>query len=148
MSAVMKEHSTNVQTTLPEAFNLLGGFIGKRQLLALAELCRGEEREYFRAKVIEMAQLIHGMPTTGEQDGRGDDAVVYLHYFLGSADFHITEKDVDSDGEGQIQAFGLANLGYGAELGYISLVELAENNVEIDLHFAPRTLAEVKAGGG
>ena len=44
----------------------------------------------------------------------------------------------------QHQAFGLADLGMGAELGYISIVELLENGAELDLHFVPRTLEQIK----
>jgi len=58
-------------------------------------------------------------------------------------DWYITEKDM---GDEQIQAFGLADLGMGfPELGYISIEELVENGVELDLHWTPKTLAEVKS---
>jgi len=57
-------------------------------------------------------------------------------------DWYITERDMETD---QLQAFGLANLGYGGELGYISIEELKSSNVEIDLHWTPKTLREVKA---
>ena len=42
----------------------------------------------------------------------------------------------------QLQAFGLADLGYGPEYGYISIEELLENGVELDFHYRPRTVAE------
>ena len=38
----------------------------------------------------------------------------------------------------------LANLGYGGELGYISLIELGQCGVEIDLHWKPVTLGKVR----
>jgi hypothetical protein len=38
-------------------------------------------------------------------------------------------------------------MGY-PELGYISIAELVANNVELDLYFTPRTLAEVKRERG
>jgi hypothetical protein len=49
------------------------------------------------------------------------------------------EKDADPDHVGQMQAFGIADLGMGAELGYISIPELLENGAELDLYF--KTLA-------
>ena len=61
-------------------------------------------------------------------DGKGDDAVVYLHYFRGGMDWYITEKDMEEE---QHQAFGLADLGYGGELGYISIQELIDNGVSL-----------------
>ncbi len=89
-----------------------------------------------------MAGILTTMPKTYEQDGLGDNAIAHLHYFKGSCDWYITEKDSEPDG--QHQAYGLANLGYGGEVGYISIVELIELDVELDLHFTPGTLAEIK----
>jgi hypothetical protein len=119
-------------------------FIGKQQLAVMREACKGEERAWFVTRMVGLAALIHAMPKTYEQDGKGDQAVAHLHYFTGSMDWYITECDVDTDGEGQIQAFGLANLGYGGELGYISIAELIEHGAELDLHFQPTTLEVIQ----
>ena len=127
------------------ALKTLRGFIGDSQLRVIGDGCRGEERQYFFDKLVEMADIVTRMPKTYETNGQGDNAVAYLHYFSSSCDWFITEKDEDSDGEGQIQAFGLADLGYGGELGYISIAELITLNVELDLHFTPCTLAQIKA---
>lgn len=43
-----------------------------------------------------------------EQDGKGEEAIVTLHYFRGGMDWFITEKDMEPE---QHQAFGLADLG-------------------------------------
>ena len=127
------------------ALQTLRGFIGNIQLRVIGDGCRGEEKQYFFDKLVEMANVVTRMPKTYETDGEGDNAIAHLHYFSSSCDWFITEKDVDSDGEGQIQAFGLADLGYGGELGYISIAELVAHNVELDLHFTPSTLAQIKA---
>ena len=84
------------------------------------------------------------MPQTYEQDGMGEQAIAHLHYFTSGCDWYITERDSDPDGEGQIQAFGSANLGYGPELGYISIKELLENGAELDLYFTPCTLSSLR----
>ena len=131
------------------AIPTLRQFIGRSQLSALGDACRGEERQWFKDRLCELADQLANMPETYAQDGMGDQAVAYLHYFNGSGDWYITEKDSDpvndaGGHDGQIQAFGLADLGYGAELGYISIAELIENGVELDLHFTPCTLAELK----
>jgi hypothetical protein len=125
-----------------QALQSLKPFINQGQLRRLAELVRNsEEREFFRAKVMELVNLIETMPRPYQQDGLGDEAIVYLHYFHGSADFHITERDSTEE---QHQAFGRANIGYGAELGYISIQELIENQVELDLHWTPKPLKDCK----
>ena len=124
-----------------QAIPTLRRFLSRSQLSVLGDNCYGEERQFFIDKIVEMADLIRTMPKTYEQDGKGDDAVVYLHYFLGNMDWYITEKDMEVE---QYQAFGLADLGYGAELGYICIAELVEAGAELDLYFTPKTLREVK----
>ena len=136
-----------------QAFTTLKDFLGPHQVAVLARLARsGEEREFFREKLWDLAHLVDTMPKTYDQDGKGDEAIVYLHYFAGgSANWWITEKDVgsteDEPGTGQVQAFGYADL-FGdelsAELGYISIAEILECGGELDLYFRPRTLGEVK----
>lgn len=123
------------------ALKKLWGFIGRAQLQAFGELCFSNEKQYFFDKVVELAEVVETMPVTYQTDGQGDQAMVHLHYFTGGADWYITERDVE---EQQLQAFGLADLGYGGELGYISIVELLECGAELDLHWTPQTLAEVK----
>ena len=128
-----------------EAITYLRSFIGPEQLQVLISNCRGEERQYFCQTLLDLAERIKGMPKTYDTDGQGAKAVVYLHYFKGSADWFITEKDMDQ--HGQHQAFGLADLchdGSGGEMGYISIEELKQANVEIDLHWTPKTLEAVR----
>ena len=121
----------------------LRAFIGPAQLGAINGFCRGEEGDHFRALLAEFAARIAAMPKTYEQDGLGMEAVAHLHYFTGGGDWYITEKDSDPDGAGQVQAFGSANLGYGAELGYISIEELLDAGAELDLYFTPRPLSSI-----
>ena len=118
-------------------------FVSTQQLSVLGDACYGEERQWFIDTLVELADRIITMPKTYEQDGKGDDAIVYLHYFKNNMDWYITEKDMEVE---QIQAFGLADLGMGSpELGYISIEELTEYGAELDLHWTPKTLREVKA---
>lgn len=128
-------------------------FMSRAQRGVLAEMLRGEEREFFADKIIEYADRINSMPETYGQDGKGQDAIVYLHYFGGSVDLWITEKDMgamrggDKDVE-QIQAFGIANL-YGTgikegELGYINIQEAIDSGLELDLHWEPKAIKDIK----
>src|SRR5260370_39513637 len=114
------------------ALNSLRGFIGKSQLHAIDQGCWGEERQYFYNKLVQMAGIVSTMPKTYEQDGLGDNAIAHLHYFRGSCDWYITEKDCEPDG--QHQAYGLADLGYGGETSYTSIVTLIEAHGEVLLH--------------
>lgn len=120
-------------------------FIGRSQIEALWILLRGEERQFFADKICELRDLIENMPRTYEQEGKGNDSVIYLHYFIGNCNWYITEKDC---GKEQLQAFGIADLGYGPEYGYISIEELLENGVELDFHYRQRTVAKQMAISG
>lgn len=119
-------------------------FIPAQQFACMVELSRGEEGEFFMQKFIDLAQQIMTMPVTYEQDGLADEAVVYLHYFLGGSHWYITEKDVLG---GVQQAYGYAILNgddYCAESGYISIEEITLCGAELDLHFTPCRLIEIK----
>lgn len=128
-----------------DAVPVIRSFLGELQMAAMAELSRGEEGGFYLQKFSELAQCINTMPTTGRTDGQGDSAIAQLHYFLGGSDWYITEKDIDG---GVMQAFGLAILNGDAECaeyGYISITELVQHGAELDLHFQPKPMHEVKA---
>ena len=121
----------------------LANFIGRNQKRCVqAIVACGEEAQWYREKMMELAVLVQTMPKTGETDGEGMNAIAQLHYFTAGADWYITEKDMEVE---QHQAFGLADLfGDGGELGYISIVELLENHAELDLHWTPKALKECR----
>jgi len=82
------------------------------------------------------------------QDGLGDQAMVYAHYFYGQTDYFITETDFDPEA-GYENLFGFAILNGDtqfAELGAVGLEELTESRrIELDFYWTPVTLAEAKA---
>lgn len=135
----------NTQADATAALETLRGFIGANQLYAVAEGCRGEEAQFFFDKLVELARIVETMPKTYEQEGKGDDAIAFLHYFAGGqGSWWITEKEKLPE---QCQAFGLADpFGDGGEVGYISIVELLANDAELDFHFTPKTLRELRVG--
>lgn len=118
-------------------------FIPRSQYLVMKSALRGEERGFFREAFRDLEKTIDSMPVTYGQDGKGEEAVIYLHYFYGGADWWITEKDIEG---GIDQAFGLVDLGHGPELGYISIRELVGMaGVNVDLHWEPKTIGQVMA---
>lgn len=130
----------NTKSDATRAFKLLKKWMPSSELSTMASACYSEEKQFFFDKAVEIEQRILNMPETYGQDGLGDKAIVYLHYFKGSFDWWITEKDSDPE---QNQAFGFADMGE-PELGYISIPELVANGVELDLYFTPKTLEAVK----
>ena len=148
---VAKDSGGHTSTDEPQSYEThlaaLRPFVSRSQWEAMAELARtGEERQFFREKAKEFGERIASMSQTYAQDGKGDQATVHLHYFHGGSDWYITEKDMN--GDGTRQAFGYAVLNgneQNAELGYIDISELTACGVELDLHFSPCALSEVKA---
>lgn len=124
------------------AAQVLRHFIGRSQLRVMLDGCRGEEGAFFLAKLDTLAALVESMPRVYAQDGKGDQAIAHLHYFTGSSDWYITERDTTDE---QLQAFGLADLfGDGGELGYIWVAELIAAGAELDLHWTPKTLEQCR----
>ena len=115
------------------------------QFEVITDAMLGEEGDHF----IELIDRIHAtwqaMPKTYETDAQGRAALARLHYFTGGCDWWIVEKDADPNHAGQVQAFGVANLGMGPEAGYISIPELLENGAELDLYFKPQTIGDLLA---
>lgn len=129
-----------------DAGKLLPEWIGANQWAAITEGLAGEERAHYLTKLIEYAERIRQMPTSFQTDGQGEHATAQLHYFLGGSDWYVIEKDLDPDGEGQQQAFGLADLyGDGGELGYLNLPEIIAAGAELDLYWTPATLEAIRA---
>lgn len=128
---------------------LAAGFIGGPQLAAVKSGMKGEEREFFYGKMVELAAIVDKMPHTYQADdkparAKADDLPVHLHYFTGGCDWFILEKDKGDpeDKENgvppQSQAYGWACLGgdlASAELGYISLPEISAAGAELDFHW-------------
>lgn len=123
----------------------LGAHAMNKQFIPLYQLSmlkdkNNEESKYLETVLNALSDTINSMPKTYEQDGLGEDAVAYIHYFTGNCDWYITEKDIEDE---QLQAYGYANIGNGYEAGYISIIELLASNVEIDLHFAPSKIKDL-----
>ncbi|MBS0571865.1 MAG: hypothetical protein JSS08_01230 [Proteobacteria bacterium] len=116
------------------------------QWAVMQSLMDGEEGAYLSEVAATLNRRILEMPVTyqsGQEDG--DQATVYLHYFLRGSDVWVLEKD-RSGGLSQVFAFVVLNGDYQmAELGYTDLSLLLATGFELDFHFAPRTLAEVKS---
>ena len=130
----------------------LSMFIGRQQLAVMLQACHGEEGAFFRKLMTDLEKRIATMPKTYETDGTPGKDLATLHYFMGSSDWWIIEKDAgspDDEMEGvQAQAFGLACLNgdvQNAELGYISIAELIEHGVELDLYYKPEAIGTIKA---
>jgi hypothetical protein len=147
MNTSKNQSLTAAPTHWLQALPALKPFLGRSQHATIASLMMGEEGQFFRDKVVELGKLIATMPRTYDQDGKGQQATAYLHYFKGGADWYITELDKGSPDDlpdsFQSQAYGQANLGYGPETGYISIPELLRAGVELDFHFTPQTLAQL-----
>ncbi len=136
MSALQSPAVKNLRHFLPVA-----------EIAALGNGLAGEEADYFEQLIVDTAARIDKMPATYEQDGMGEGAIAHLHYFAPGYDCYVTEKDRGSEDDdipgAQLQAFGLVRW-HEEELGYISIAELIECGVELDLHWAPKPVRECR----
>lgn len=124
------------------ALSKIRQYMPKSQISAVLSGMKDEEKQYFFDKMVELETLISGMPITYEQEDKGLEAIAYLHYFYAGSNWYITEKDME--GDGTLQAFGIASLNGGdPEYGYISINELVSHNIELDFGFKPTTLGKL-----
>lgn len=143
-SAKLRKENENIKS--------IAGFLPTEQKAFLIQARRDRQYEFEFTGILErLRKTIEEMPVTYEQEGKGDDAIVSLHYFAGGAsDWWIIEKDKgapeDTPEEFQSQAFGYVRLNGGEiECGYISIGELcASRAVSLDFHFKPRTVRSIK----
>jgi hypothetical protein len=117
--------------------------INLSQYRTLTELIQtSEESGFFVDKVLEVHETVASIPALYAQDGAGGAAVVYLHYFKGGYDCWITELS-----RAEHLAFGVVSIGGHREFreyGYISMEELFDNGVELDLYWTPKPIGEVR----
>ena len=137
---------SDLKKSAEQAFSHLRPYLFAGQLAALEQLSKGEEGEYFLRLVVDLAARVRSIPALDQGPEVTNDSAVMLHYFFQGSDWyifelqHIAEEDV-------VLGFGWAILGGDyqmAELGCIGVSELLACGVELDLHFAPRTLGQVR----
>lgn len=129
----------------------IADFMPEHQMDYLRECFHSRNYENDHAPALRrLAETITSMPKTYEQDGKGDEAITYLHYFYAGCDWWIIEIDAGSPDDEpediQSQAFGLVSLNHeDPELGYISIREICQHGrIELDFHFKPTTVGDIK----
>lgn len=91
-------------------------------------------------------EIEKAIPALYAQDGKGDDAIVYVKFFTPDSNWTWFATEYDPATK---QFFGLVQ-GFEEELGYFSLEELEKARgplglgIERDLHFGQKTIGEVK----
>ena len=118
---------------LIRSLKFLRSVMSKSQFYAFGDLCKNsEERDFFRLKALELEKTFKDLPALYLTDGQ-KDSLFTVHYFGPSFDCWIKEIDLETG-----EAFGMSKFyGNDPELGYISIHDLCENGMEIDLNFAP-----------
>jgi len=116
-------------------------FVPKHQLPII------NKSDEFEEPIERINRVISEMPVSYQTDGV-IDKTAWLHYFYADKDWYIVEKD-KGDGSGdmtQLQAYGYADFGAGAELGYVSIEDIInDGKVELDLYFTPKLMSAVNA---
>lgn len=123
-------------------------YINPSQLRVMFENVAGEEGEWFRDKLSELVKTIKAHPRTYDTNSKEEsDIWIKLHYFTPSGDAYITELDrgaASNNDADQAQAYGYVKMNGDLEGGYVSIQEWIANRAELDLHFKPITLEDLK----
>lgn len=111
----------------------------KGEIAVLAQNLKGEEGIAIADVIKRALNTFTAMPHTYQTEDQ-EDPTAHLHYFVGSWDWYITEKDCRLD---QVQAFGLTKsiACPDGELGYINLEQITGVGAELDLYFSPAPLS-------
>jgi hypothetical protein len=93
-----------------------------------------------------LESIIDSMPKVyGTDNIKSEDKIIQLHYFYGSSDWYIVEKDSEVE---QLQAYGYAVLNGDyemAEWGYINLEEIkSSGKIELDFFWDPKKFSELE----
>lgn len=128
------------------------------QQIAVKGIIADSGDDYIDSVLKPLENQIKSIPNIKAQEGKGNKAVVYAHYFLGGSDWYIIEWDRDD----RLFAYVILNGDEQmAELGYISLKELTsistnasvqfgsraksfKQGIELDFFWTEKTLGEVK----
>ncbi len=92
-------------------------------------------------------EILNKIPKLYAQDGKGDDAIVYVKFFHPASRW--TWYATEFDGVDTFFGFVVGSDALCDELGYFSLSELKSVNVrglgiERDMHFGTKTLRQAK----
>lgn len=134
---------SNLNFAREALMNDLANWMPAMERKTLMSSLKGEEGEVIASVVMNIVAQIAAAPVTYATEGL-EEKIAALHYFKGACDWYIIEKDVEG---GVQQAYGYANLGDPdcAEYGYISITELVQNGVELDLYWTPKPMSELVA---
>lgn len=128
-----------------QASEILKQFISREQIFVLMSGLSPLERMAYSDRLINLATIINeDMPINDNTMPTSNDNTIYLHYFINGADWYVIEKDANVDGKGQIQAYGLVDFGEGLQETFISIKQMFEFHVQLDLAFQPRSVSELQ----
>lgn len=100
-------------------------------------------KEYWIKVLEKSVATFENMPKTYQTSSQKlAECVAYLHYFSGSNDWWIVEKDLESQ---QLQARGAAKFGFHqSDIGFISIESLCNTPLmELDLFWQPKMLKDI-----
>ena len=115
--------------------------VGKEQLNVFRYLMQSDEGSFFNETINELMEIANEMPRTYEtKDIAENNKIAHLHYFKGGFDFYMVEMDALPE---LSKCFGFIK-GHETEWDYISLPDILKAGVELDLHWTPKSIAEIK----
>ena len=147
------KHELAQLTQFYACLRILAGWMPGRQIIHIKNIVAsadlGGAREVEKATqvidaVIATALRVVTMPSVSGSDKNKNSVLAHLHYQSVFGDWYIMEKDCLPE---QHQAFGWVKLnGYSSgEFGYISISELIENDVWMDVEFHEAAIDKIRS---
>jgi hypothetical protein len=127
----------------------LENFICKKQLDLINDIIKHSlDGGHFKNVLESLKTKIKNMPEVYDTWVLGDRARAILHYYNKNNHWYITEKDPGSKDDPvsgvQSQAYGFIVSENSFDWAWISIERLIKDGIELDLHFIPETISDIK----
>lgn len=131
ISSLIQEESEIILTE--EELEICRKIIPANQYAYTLELTQGEEGDFYKQKLKDIAKITHKMTTNDELVNEDGSHNVAFHYFVGNSDFYISQLYPDGTAFGYTILNGDVEM---AEWGYQNIEEIINVSqwIEMDYH--------------
>lgn len=149
MAEEARDFDVENATAFAEVCKCVQRYMPKHQYAFVKSLMQGEESNYFKQKLFEIATKIKAIPRYGEDRAPPTELIAHLHYFGGGFDAYVCALSDEQDPEEEVlEAFGRARfhrISEDGELGCLSIAEYKDcRYIELDFHWEPTALAKIR----
>lgn len=130
ISSLIQEESEIILTE--EELEICRKIIPANQYAYTLELTQGEEGDFYKQKLKDIAKITHKMTTNDELVNEDGSHNVAFHYFVGNSDFYISQLYPDGTAFGYTILNGDLEM---AEWGYQNISEIINTSQWIEMNY-------------